>query len=67
MLLLVAVSVVGAVVSAMCVAVLEPWDVGMYMLTVIHHNADIDMSGVGELFLHCRWLCYCRWLCLWQG
>jgi hypothetical protein len=32
------------------------------VLTILHHNIDIGMSGVGELFL-----CYCWWLCQqWQ-
>jgi hypothetical protein len=40
-----------------------PWDAVMYILIVVQHNTDIGTSGVGELFLHCRWLCYCWWLC----
>ena len=29
------------------VAVLVPWDVAICMVTIVHQNADISMSGVG--------------------
>ena len=32
-------------------------DLAMCKLIIIHHKTDIGMSGVGELFLHYRWLC----------
>ena len=38
-----------------------------HRVTITHCNTDIDMSGVGGLFMHCRWLCYHQWLCQLQG
>ena len=38
-------------------AVLAPGDVALCVLTVIHCNTDIGMSGVSGLFLCRRWLC----------
>ena len=61
----VAVSVMWVVLSAMCVAVSVLWNAAMYMLTIAHHNPDIGMSGVGELFLHHTWQCNHWWLCQW--
>jgi len=29
------------------VAVLVPWDVAICMVTIVHQNADISMSGLG--------------------
>jgi len=29
------------------VAVLVPWDVAIYVVTIVHQNADISMSGLG--------------------
>ena len=44
------------------VAVQVLWDIARCMLTVVHHNAGISMSGVGGLFIYHGWLCYhWRW------
>jgi len=32
------------------VAVLVPWDVAVCVVTIVHQNADISMSGLG---VHC--------------
>ena len=45
------------------VAVPARGDLAMCKLIIIHHKTDISMSGVGELFLYCRWLGYLQWLC----
>ena len=47
------------------VAVPAPGDLAMCKLIIIHHKTDTSISGVGELFLHCRWPGYLWWLC-WQ-
>ena len=36
----------GYVEISLEVAVQAPWDIARCMLTVVHHNADIGMSGV---------------------
>ena len=48
------------------VAVPAPGDLAMCKLIIISHKTDTSMSGVGELFLHCRWPGYLWWLC-WRG
>ena len=53
----------GDVVMPPAVAVPTPGDLAMCELIIIHHKTNTSMSGVGELFLHCRWLGYLWWLC----
>ena len=55
----------GDVVMPPAVAVPTPGDLAMCELIIIHHKTNTSMSGVGELFLHCRWPGYLRWLCRW--
>jgi hypothetical protein len=57
----------GYVEMSLVVAVQVPGDIARCMLIIIHCNAGISMSGVGELFLRRRWLCYRRWLCRRRG
>jgi hypothetical protein len=42
---------IAAVITGGCAGA-----VAMYESTIIHHNTDIGISGVSELFLHSRWL-----------
>ena len=53
----------GDVVMLPAVALPALGDLAMCKLIIIHHKTDTSMSGVGELFLYCRWLGYLQWLC----